>query len=219
MHRTIKPRPHHLRDAARIVTVRLVDLRLQHCSHVPGLNTDHRQARFGESAEKPLRQWPGFQPYPLEAVGGVLQRRQQRIPNDLACVIHNADARLFDRNVQSSKRQLARKGSPPPSLRLLQAKLSRNSNQIARGRIRRFESYMPSHAVGLRRRCCPAVGPHLSARNGRPEFDGVDGGTVRAGALAVLAFGDLVRGVTPFWCSRLFRGALVSGPSRQRANC
>ena len=29
----------------------------------------------------------------------------------------------------------------------IQAKLSRNSNQIARGRIRRFESYMPSHAV------------------------------------------------------------------------
>jgi hypothetical protein len=24
-------------------------------------------------------------------------------PNDLACVIHNADARLLDRNVQSSK--------------------------------------------------------------------------------------------------------------------
>src|SRR4029077_135820 len=37
--------------------------------------------------------------------------------------------------------------SPPPSLRLLQAKLSQNSNHIARGRIRRFESYMPSHAV------------------------------------------------------------------------
>jgi hypothetical protein len=29
-----------------------------------------------------------------------------------------------------------------------QAKLSRKSNQIARGRIRRFESDMPSHAVG-----------------------------------------------------------------------
>jgi hypothetical protein len=28
-----------------------------------------------------------------------------------------------------------------------QVKLSRNSNQVARGRIRRFESYMPSHAV------------------------------------------------------------------------
>jgi hypothetical protein len=37
--------------------------------------------------------------------------------------------------------------SPPPGLRLPQAKLLRNSNQIARGRIRRFESYHPSHAV------------------------------------------------------------------------
>lgn len=36
-------------------------------------------------------------------------------------------------------------------LRPLQAKLSRNSNQIARGGIRQFESYMPSHAVRLRR--------------------------------------------------------------------
>ena len=35
--------------------------------------------------------------------------------------------------------------------RLLQAKLSRNSNQIARGRIRRFESYMPSQPVRLQR--------------------------------------------------------------------
>src|SRR5262249_23849962 len=43
--------------------------------------------------------------------------------------------------------QLAREGSPPPGLRRPQAKLSRNSNQLARGRIRRFESYMPSHAV------------------------------------------------------------------------
>ena len=32
-------------------------------------------------------------------------------------------------------------------LALLQAKLPRNSSQIARGRIRRFESYMPSQAV------------------------------------------------------------------------
>src|SRR5438105_1744489 len=43
--------------------------------------------------------------------------------------------------------QLAREGSPPPRLRLPQAELSRKSNQIARGRIRRFESDMPSHAV------------------------------------------------------------------------
>src|SRR6476620_3972149 len=47
----------------------------------------------------------------LEAVGGVLQHRQQRcrfarhlhFPNDLASVIHNADDRVLDRNVQSSK--------------------------------------------------------------------------------------------------------------------
>jgi hypothetical protein len=42
--------------------------------------------------------------------------------------------------------QLAREGAPPPGVRQAQAKLSRNSNQIARGRIRR-ESYMPSQAV------------------------------------------------------------------------
>jgi hypothetical protein len=42
--------------------------------------------------------------------------------------------------------QLAREGSPPLGLRLPQAELSRKSNQIARGRIRRFESYMPSQA-------------------------------------------------------------------------
>jgi hypothetical protein len=45
--------------------------------------------------------------------------------------------------------QLAREGSPPPGLRLPQTELSRKSNQVARARIRQFESYMPSHAVGL----------------------------------------------------------------------
>jgi hypothetical protein len=42
--------------------------------------------------------------------------------------------------------QLAREALRRP-LRLPQAKLSRNSNQIVRGRIRRFESYMPSQPV------------------------------------------------------------------------
>jgi hypothetical protein len=46
--------------------------------------------------------------------------------------------------------QLEREGSPPPGLRLPQAKLSRKSNQVARGRIRWFESSMPSQPVGLR---------------------------------------------------------------------
>src|SRR3954464_3584975 len=66
MHRTVKPHSHHLRDAARIVAVRLVDLCLQHRLHVPRLNADHRQSCFGESAEQPLRQWSSFQPNSLE---------------------------------------------------------------------------------------------------------------------------------------------------------
>ena len=45
--------------------------------------------------------------------------------------------------------QLKREKSPPPGLRLPQTKLSHYSNRIARRRIRRFESYMPSHAVHL----------------------------------------------------------------------
>src|SRR6266481_429742 len=111
MNRAIKPDPHHLCDAACIVAVRLVDLRFEHRLHVPRLDTDHRQARFGERAVKPLRQRPSFQSNSLEMVGGVVQYRQQRLgfahhlhfSNDLARVIHNADAGLLDRYVQSSK--------------------------------------------------------------------------------------------------------------------
>src|SRR5665647_1621945 len=78
---------------------------------MPRLDTNHRQARFRDCAEKPLRQRPSFQPDPLEVVGGVLQHRQQSVrfalhlhlPHDPARVIHNADTCLLDRNVQSSK--------------------------------------------------------------------------------------------------------------------
>jgi len=35
MYRTVKPNSHHLGDAARIVAVRPVDLRLQHRLHEP----------------------------------------------------------------------------------------------------------------------------------------------------------------------------------------
>src|SRR5258706_6019774 len=111
MHRTIKSHPHHLRDATRIVAVGLVDLRLQHRRHVPRLDTDHRQAGLGKRAKKPLRQWPGFKPYPLEAVEGIRQYRQQsfrlarylHFPHHPARVIDNADTGLLDRDVQSSK--------------------------------------------------------------------------------------------------------------------
>ena len=48
MHRAVKSRADHLGDAARIVAVRFVDLRLQHRLHVRGFNTDHRQLGFGK---------------------------------------------------------------------------------------------------------------------------------------------------------------------------
>src|SRR5205809_6461377 len=111
MHRSIKPGPHHLCYAARIVAVRLVDLCLQHGPHVSRLNTHHWQARFGENAVKPLRQRSSFQPNSLEAIDGVRQNLQEsfrltrhpRFPHDLARIIHDADARLLDRDIESSK--------------------------------------------------------------------------------------------------------------------
>ena len=66
MHRPIKSCPHYLRDATRIVAIGLVDLSLQHRPHVTRLDADHWQARLGKRAKKPLRQRPGFKPYPLE---------------------------------------------------------------------------------------------------------------------------------------------------------
>src|SRR5437899_7548023 len=111
MYRSIESRPHHLRYAARVIAVCLVDLCFQHGPHVPRFNTNHWQARFGENAVKPLRQRSSFQPNSLEAIDGVRQHLQEsfrltrhpRLPHDLARIIHNADARLLDRHVESSK--------------------------------------------------------------------------------------------------------------------
>src|SRR6516165_5552987 len=111
MHRAIKSDPHHLRHTAGIVAIGLVDLCLQHRSHVPCLNANHRQICFTKGAEQPLRQRPSFQSDPLKAVVRIPQNPQQSIrlarnlnlPNDFTRAIHNADARVLDRNVQSSK--------------------------------------------------------------------------------------------------------------------
>jgi hypothetical protein len=43
--------------------------------------------------------------------------------------------------------QLERDVCPLPGLRLRRAQLSRESNYLARGRIRRFESFMPSQQL------------------------------------------------------------------------
>ena len=47
MRRAIQSRPHHLRHAARIVAVGLIDLRLQR-RFVPRLDTDRRLICFGK---------------------------------------------------------------------------------------------------------------------------------------------------------------------------
>jgi hypothetical protein len=60
------------------------------------------------------------------------------------------------RKLQVRVMQLEREAPPQPGLRRTRRKLPRKSNQVARGRIRRFESNMPSHAVGLRVREKPA---------------------------------------------------------------
>src|SRR5258708_7427477 len=77
MHRSIKPHPHHLRYAACVIAICLVDLCFQHGPHVPRFNTNHWQARFGENAVKPLRQRSSFQPNALEAIGIVRQHLQE----------------------------------------------------------------------------------------------------------------------------------------------
>src|SRR6266513_6382753 len=109
MQRAIETNTPHLRYATRVIAIRLVDLCLQHRPHVPRLNTDHRQARFGENAVKPLRQGSGFQPNSLEAIDGehlqesVRFTRHPRFPHYLARIIHDADARFLDRHIESSK--------------------------------------------------------------------------------------------------------------------
>src|SRR3954467_14478874 len=78
---------------------------------MPRLDTDHWQSSFGKSAEQPLRQRTGFQSDPLEAVSWVRQHPQQCVgfarnlhfPHDFARIVHNADAGLLDRYVQSGK--------------------------------------------------------------------------------------------------------------------
>src|SRR5215467_9819809 len=70
-----------------------------------------RQIGFCERTEQPLRQRPSFQSDPLEAVSRIPQYCQQSVgfardphfPLDPARVIHNADARVLDRDVQSRK--------------------------------------------------------------------------------------------------------------------
>ena len=58
--------PHHLRDAARVVAIAFVDLRLQERFRMPRLDADDRQSGLRQPLEKPLRQRPGFETDPFK---------------------------------------------------------------------------------------------------------------------------------------------------------
>jgi hypothetical protein len=63
MHRLEQADPHHLRDPARVVAVRLVDLlRRQQSLHVPRLHADHRQVCHRQCIDQPLRQRTSLAP-------------------------------------------------------------------------------------------------------------------------------------------------------------
>jgi hypothetical protein len=68
------------------------------------------------------------------------------------------------------RRSLTRRSDKDSGLRLLQAKLSRNPNRIAPERIRRFESYMPSHAVRLSTPDCSGDRQTPRPRKARSQF-------------------------------------------------
>src|SRR6516165_4835084 len=198
MHRMVKPHPHHLRHTASVIAVGLVDLRFQHGPHVPRLDTDHQQACFGESAEQPLRQRPGFQSDPPAAVGRVTQNLQQgfwlarylHFPHDPARLIHNADTRLLDRYVQSGKMVHA-----ALLLLMLEAVITDLVSPSARSAAPKIFSYPQAGHGRL---------PHLYSRKRTSESDmdrkqdlasysiissareRSEGGTVRPSAFAVL---------------------------------
>jgi hypothetical protein len=78
-------------------------------------------------------------------------------PQGMVKMVHSGRSCKFGSRSSHAKR-LHRRAAPT------QTKLSRNSNQIARGRIRKFESYMPSQAVWSPRR--KMYGPPPPCRRG-----------------------------------------------------
>jgi hypothetical protein len=75
--------------------------------------------------------------------------RNENWPHALAAQSWVGSAQNITCRATAAAIQLEREGSPLPRLRLPRAKLTRKPNQVARGRIRRFESDMPRHAVRL----------------------------------------------------------------------
>src|SRR5436305_423985 len=54
-------RAHDLRQAERIIAVRLIDLQAERCLGVAGIDTDDRQPALAQGARQPIRQQPGLE--------------------------------------------------------------------------------------------------------------------------------------------------------------
>src|SRR5262249_7045297 len=102
--------PHHLRDPARIIAVRLVDLlRRQQGLHVPRLDADHRQLGRCQRIDQPLRQRPGLDPDPAKAHAERGQKGDDSVrlgqhfllQDYLAGLVDNAHRRLFHRHIKT----------------------------------------------------------------------------------------------------------------------
>ena len=112
MHRLEQADPHHLRDPARIVAVRLVDLlRRQQSLHVPRLHADYRQLGRRQSIDQPLRQRAGLDPDPAE---GRAERGQKGddilrlgpyflFQDHLAGIVDNAHRRFLHRHIKTNE--------------------------------------------------------------------------------------------------------------------
>src|SRR3954453_16073315 len=112
MHRLEQADPHHLRDPARVVAVRLVDLlRRQQCLHVPRLDADHRQLGHCQRIDQPLRQRSRLDPNPAVAHAERAQQRDNigRLGRDLllqdylAGFVDNAYRRFLHRHIKTEE--------------------------------------------------------------------------------------------------------------------
>ena len=109
MHGAEEVDPHHLGDAAGIVAVAFVHLRLEKGFGMSGFDAHDRQPGLGQSLEEPLQQWSSLKPNPLEAPGGVLQKLQQvlgmrddlDLTADLPRLVNDAHRSPFDRDIQT----------------------------------------------------------------------------------------------------------------------
>jgi hypothetical protein len=66
MNRAEPAHPEKLRDAARVATIRLDRRRRKRRLHMTGRQQNRLKAAFGQAGVKPLRQWSGLQPDPLD---------------------------------------------------------------------------------------------------------------------------------------------------------